>query len=65
MELFWLGISIVNVNEDGILPKLSHFIFKMFKAFVPTKLIGGGAGFTMREKHHRSWFYHERKITVL
>ena len=46
MQLFRLGISIVNVDkhEDGIIntnirPKLSCFMFKMFKALVPTKPI--------------------------
>ena len=50
MQLFRLGISIVNIDkhEDRIInftsitsirPKLSRFMFKMFKAFVPAKPI--------------------------
>ena len=50
MQLFRLDISIVNVNKHetessiftsitNIRPKISRFMFKMFKTFVPTKLI--------------------------
>ena len=37
MQLFWLGIGIVSVNKHET--ESSSLMFKMFKAFVPTKPI--------------------------
>ena len=47
--------SSIFTTITNIRPKLSHFKFKMFKAFVPTKPMA-----TPQEL-----VYHERKITVL